>query len=275
MIQEAINKTREYIKYNYINTDVSRCRRYNIALNEIVKIEKGQYKELKNRILNLNNKILECISNHEDEFYYLDNFIEQIPMFYKYFDEYGIEFTEDMKVIQCILVYHMYALGEYIEDIDVDEMKNNDNKILHRTILFRGKVSEDDELGYKKGEWVKGSLFINDIEGETYIFDCGTNDKVKVDNNTVGQCTGYMQNNSFVFEGDIVQDKDNGDLGIVYWNEDKAGFEIEFCDETEPMEDIDFLDVIGNKLDNPELFKDYLESVKDYIESHDVKRLTK
>lgn len=115
MIQEAINKTREYIKYNYINTDVSRCRRYNIALNEIVKIEKSQYKELKNRILNLNNKILECISNHEDEFYYLDNFIEQIPMFYKYFDEYGIEFTEDMKVIQCILVYHMYALGEDIK----------------------------------------------------------------------------------------------------------------------------------------------------------------
>lgn len=33
-------------------------------------------------------------------------------------------------------------------------MENNDNKILHRTILFRGKVSEDDELGYKKGEWV-------------------------------------------------------------------------------------------------------------------------
>lgn len=153
--------------------------------------------------------------------------------------------------------------------------KNNDNKIFHRTILFRGKVSEDDELGYKKGEWVKGSLFINDIEGETYIFDCGTNDKVKVDNNTVGQCTGYMQNNSFVYEDDIVQDNNNEDLGIVYWDEDEAGFKIGFCDETEPMEDIDFLDVIGNKWDNPELFKDYLESVKDYIESHDVKRLTK
>lgn len=115
MIQEAINKTREYIKYNYINTDVSRCRRYNIALNEIVKIEKGQYKELKNRILNLNNKILECISNHEDEFEYIDDFIKQTSIFYKYFDKYKINFPEDMKVVNCILAYYMYASGEDIK----------------------------------------------------------------------------------------------------------------------------------------------------------------
>lgn len=249
MIQEAINKTREYIKYNYINTDVSRCRRYNIALNEIVK-----YKGLKNRILNLNNKILECISNHEDEFYYLDNFIEQIPMFYKYFDEYGIEFTEDMKVIQCILVYHMYALGEDIEDIDVDEMKNNDNKIFHRTILFRGKVSGYDELGYEKGEWVHGSLFINDIEGETYIFDYGTNDKIKVDSNTVSQYVTTDYYGEQIFEGDILLIDDEY-YGIVEYENESCGFLVRSFSLTESLESLSNIELCGNKWDTKYLMK--------------------
>lgn len=252
MIQEAINKTREYIKYNYINTDVSRCRRYNIALNEIVKIEKGQYKELKNRILNLNNKILECISNHEDEFYCLDKFIKQIPMFYKYFDEYGIEFTEDMKVIQCILVYHMYALGEYIEDIDVDEMKNNDNKILHR--IFRGKVSEYDESGYEKGEWVHGSLFINDIEGETYIFDYGTNDKIKVDSNTVSQYVTTDYYGEQIFEGDILLIDDEY-YGIVEYENESCGFLVRSFSLTESLESLSNIELCGNKWDTKYLMK--------------------
>mgnify|MGYP000862812792 CR=1 FL=1 len=252
MIQEAINKTREYIKYNYINTDVYRCRRYNIALNEIVKIEKGQYKELKNRILNLNNKILECISNHEDEFYCLDKFIKQIPMFYKYFDEYGIKFTEDMKVIQCILVYHMYALGEYIEDIDVDEMKNNDNKILHRTILFRGKVSGYDEPGYEKGEWVHGSLFIYD--GETYIFDYGTNDKIKVDSNTVSQYVITDYYGEQIFEGDILLIDDEY-YGIVEYENESCGFLVRSFSLTESLESLSNIELCGNKWDTKYLMK--------------------
>lgn len=156
-------------------------------------------------------------------------------------------------------------------------MKNNDNKILHREILFRGKILNNIEhgIGYAKDEWVYGSLFVSSIDCAVYIFEINTDNKIKVDPKTVGQCTEFMDNNYFVFEGDIVQDKDDGALGIVCWNKDEAGFEIEFCDETEPMEDIDFYYLIGNKWDNPELFKDYLESVKDYIESHDVKRLTK
>lgn len=135
-------------------------------------------------------------------------------------------------------------------------MENN------RTILFRGKVSEDDELGYKKGEWVKGSLFIDDIEGETYIFDCGTNDKVKVDPKTVGQCTGLedYSNKYEVFEDDIVQDLDDGTLGIVYWDEAEAGFMIEFDDYVVSAEDMNYYQIVGNKWDNQELFEDYLDA---------------
>ena len=38
--QEIINEIREYIRYKYINTSVSECRRYNIALNKIIETEK-------------------------------------------------------------------------------------------------------------------------------------------------------------------------------------------------------------------------------------------
>ncbi|WP_295282134.1 YopX family protein [Veillonella sp.] len=141
-------------------------------------------------------------------------------------------------------------------------MENN------RTILFRGKVSEDDELGYKKGEWVKGSLFIDDIEGETYIFDCGTNDKVKVDPKTIGQCTGLedYSNKYEVFEDDIVQDLDDRTLGIVYWDEAEAGFMIEFDDFVVSAKDMNYYQIVGNKWDNPEFFEDYLDA-KLYRES--------
>lgn len=141
-------------------------------------------------------------------------------------------------------------------------MENN------RTILFRGKVSEDDELGYKKGEWVKGSLFIDDIEGETYIFDCGTNDKVKVDPKTIGQCTGLedYSNKYEVFEDDIVQDLDDRTLGIVYWDEAEAGFMIEFDDFVVSAKDMNYYQIVGNKWDDPELFEDYLDA-KLYRES--------
>lgn len=113
MIQEAINKTREYI--NNISS-IPKRRRYNIALNEIIKIQKeNKLEEINNTLEELNNEILECISNNEDIFEYIDDFIKQISIFYKYFDKYKINFPEDMKVVNCILVYYMYASGEDIK----------------------------------------------------------------------------------------------------------------------------------------------------------------
>lgn len=119
--QEIINEIREYIRYKYINTSVSECRRYNIALNKIIETEKlGKFND---KILKLNNKILEYINNNEIKFEYLDAFIKQIPIFYKYFDEYEIDFTEDMKFMQCIIVFYMYAFGEEIKIKTVDNLK--------------------------------------------------------------------------------------------------------------------------------------------------------
>lgn len=56
MIQEAINKTREYI--NNISS-IPKRRRYNIALNEIIKIQKeNKLEEINNTLEELNNEIL-------------------------------------------------------------------------------------------------------------------------------------------------------------------------------------------------------------------------
>lgn len=153
-----------------------------------------------------------------------------------------------------IVIYDEY--GTLPDDFyeKVDEMKNNNNKILRRMILFRGKVSEDDELGYKKGEWVKGSLFINDIEGETYIFDYGTNDKIKVDSNTVSQYVTTDYYGEQIFEGDILLIDDEY-YGIVEYENECCGFLVRSFSLTESLESLSNIELCGNKWDTQYLMK--------------------
>ena len=152
-----------------------------------------------------------------------------------------------------IVVYDEY--GTLPDDFyeKVDEMKNNNNKILRRMILFRGKVSEDDELGYKKGEWVKGSLFIDVIEGETYIFDC-RNGKVKVDSDTVGQYVTTDYYGEQIFEGDILLIDDEY-YGIVEYENECCGFLVRSFSLTESLESLSNIELCGNKWDTKYLMK--------------------
>lgn len=125
-----------------------------------------------------------------------------------------------------------------------------------RKILFRGKCIHDDKQNvYKKGEWIYGSLFIQPTTNKVFIFDRVTDDKISVDPETVGQCTGIKDYSDKykAYEGDIVQDLDDGTLGIVYWDEEEAGFMIEIENCAVPAQDISYYQVIGNKWDNPEL----------------------
>ena len=133
-----------------------------------------------------------------------------------------------------------------------------------RKILFRGKCIHDDKQnGYKKGEWIYGSLFIQPTTNKVFIFDRVTDDKISVDPETVGQCTGIKDYSDKykAYEGDIVQDLDDGTLGIVYWDEEEAGFMIEIENRAVPAQDISYYQVIGNKWDNPELLK-IIEDIK-------------
>lgn len=128
-----------------------------------------------------------------------------------------------------------------------------------RKILFRGKcICDDKRNGYKKGEWIYGSLFIQPTTNKVFIFDRVTDDKISVDPETVGQCTGIKDYSDKykAYEGDIVQDLDDGTLGIVYWDEEEAGFKISFEHWIVGIEDISYYQVIGNKWDNPELIEE-------------------
>lgn len=135
-----------------------------------------------------------------------------------------------------------------------------------RKILFRGKCIHDDKQnGYKKGEWIYGSLFIQSTTDEVFIFDF-TDSKIPVDPETVGQYIGLEDySSSKVYEGDIVQDLNDAALGVVYWDEDEAQFIFEFDDCSLGGTDNYYYQVVGNKWDNPELLEEWKRQ-KDDIE---------
>lgn len=97
--QEAIDKTKKYI--NNISL-IGKRRRYNLALNDIVKIqESASLQEVK-------NKIFEYISQNENRLDDIEKYLIEIVIFYRNFDD---RFTDDMKTIQCIILYYFYESG--------------------------------------------------------------------------------------------------------------------------------------------------------------------
>lgn len=129
-----------------------------------------------------------------------------------------------------------------------------------REFKFRGKIIDHrtrflKTLGYKVGDWIYGeniSVEHDDIDpNKIHVFICG----IRVYPDTVGQCIGLedYSDKYKAYEGDIVQDLDDGTLGIIYWDKKEAGFMIEIENFAVPAQDISYYQVIGNKFDNPEL----------------------
>ena len=118
-----------------------------------------------------------------------------------------------------------------------------------REILFRGKAVKDDE--YKKGSWIYGSLFINSVDDEVYIFDCGTNDKVLVNPETVGQCTGLKDRyGNDIYEGDVVEEDGYKKVGEIIWDKIGGMFVIKLKDFCITSSGINKCKKIGNIWDN-------------------------
>jgi uncharacterized phage protein (TIGR01671 family) len=139
-----------------------------------------------------------------------------------------------------------------------------------REILFRGKLNHSKE-------WVQGSLIISQW-GNPYIYP---NDIIEQDGHhirfdsdapffvipeTVGQFIGKTdKNNVKIFEGDIITDK-YGRKSVIKWSNILGGFIAEFVKpqhngiqtytllSARGMAE-EFLEVIGNIHDNPELLE--------------------
>lgn len=129
-----------------------------------------------------------------------------------------------------------------------------------REILFRGKTV--DNYKTKKNKWVYGVYFKDELDYSWIINNGNDNDGmfILVDENTVGQYS-YVKdrNGTKVFEDDIVKltcyDDDNPPFAIMIFDEEERMFKLAYnTGETSPDEfEEEFIEVVGNIWDNPEL----------------------
>ncbi len=119
--------------------------------------------------------------------------------------------------------------------------------------LWRGKRVDN-------GEWVKGYLIkmwgkyhLQDQENENLV--------VEVDPETLGECVGFPARcGKIIFEGDFLQNLDNGKIGLVAWSDRGAGFVCRYktdCYDTNGLIELRAKRaiIIGNVHDNPELLE--------------------
>ena len=129
-----------------------------------------------------------------------------------------------------------------------------------REILFKAKRWDNKE-------WVEGSLITLDADSGYYFIsepytgastlpvrDLIYNHTHLIDAKTICQYTGLTdKNGNKIWENDIVRLDE--DLYIVTWEEDDAMFALEDVGLIESFKNADskWCEVIGNKIDNPEL----------------------
>jgi uncharacterized phage protein (TIGR01671 family) len=119
-----------------------------------------------------------------------------------------------------------------------------------REIEFRGKKVYNSEWVY--GDLRHGSLGLN-----TYI------NGRQVTTETIGQYTGLLdKNGKKIYEGDVTKHHRHGTIGYWYYSEKYLAFVMKDQIEGERFYfklDSDYLEVVGNIHDNPELLKEEQE----------------
>lgn len=137
--------------------------------------------------------------------------------------------------------------------------------------LFKAKRTDN-------GEWVVGNLITNVFfrlgQSISYIlcpdkadYDCfedfsEENGIFEVQPDTICQCTGLRdKNGKLIWKNDIANCMDAECCGYISWNESEAGFYFNVLLEDGGFEEEhiydyqDWIEVIGNTFDNPELLE--------------------
>ena len=139
-----------------------------------------------------------------------------------------------------------------------------------REIKFRGKaISDWEEVGIKKGDWVYGYYWSHHYISTSYIIAPDADyEEIDVDPETVGQFVRDINDVDY-YDGDII----GGCVtkpSLIYWNNEYACFSIaERSFSPRPFMDTGFDEItdedmkkivyLGNIHDNPKLLEDKLE----------------
>ena len=141
--------------------------------------------------------------------------------------------------------------------------------------LFKAKIKENNNTGYKELDWIIGNLVVEQSTGRHFIIDLSHFDEntklcdvmIEVDPSTICQCTGLKdKNGNLIWENDIVAywdsySTENGlaeadCIGKVVWDDETISFQVTNRLSAESYEVLgDECSVIGNVFDNPELLE--------------------
>ena len=78
-------------------------QRYNTALGNILEMQQSESLRL------IKIKIYNYIVEHEDSLDDIESYLKEISKLFD--DDFDVEFTDDMKSVQYIMIYYMYASG--------------------------------------------------------------------------------------------------------------------------------------------------------------------